>query len=236
MMQLEGAKAKSKTLVRIYWETAEIVRESVQVDGIATVSNDDQPVTLAGGKLVAANATSTRPTGMSNTNTRNKNNIIIRLAKEEDRRRGPRIIARTLHEKTVFSYIPWSDKKFDRMCDEIIKLPPNKVGLVAELSGPNGNQVLGFAFLTCGEYFAGEGHIVTTVQTIAVDTRNFMPTTIIQTFTRLIKGAKKWAETRVKKGEQATVVINVTTGVNLKGTDELLRLAGARCVGGGYVV
>ncbi len=87
-----------------------------------------------------------------------KNNIIVRLARVEDLE-ACRAIGRALHEKTIFAHIPWSDKKFDRQCDELLKLPPNKAGLVAELDG----RVLGFVYLTSGEYFFGEGHVITTV-------------------------------------------------------------------------
>ncbi len=197
----------------------------------------DRLAMQAGVKMSAPDDKSTKLANTTNSSKRKKkpatqnNNIIVRLAKPQDLEPA-RAIARALHEKTVFAHIPWSDRKFDRQCDEIIKLPPNKVGLVAELNG----KVLGFAFLTCGEYFIGEGHIVTTVQTIAVDSDNLMPTTAIKAFMRLIEGAKKWAATRGEKGSNVMVVLTVTSGVNLKATDRILRKAGAKCVGGGYVV
>jgi hypothetical protein len=156
-----------------------------------------------------------------------KTNITVRLAKASDLEPA-RVIARALHEKTIFGHIPWSDEKFDRQFGEVLKLPPNKVGLVAERAG----RVLGFAYLTCGEYFAGTGHVITTVQSLAIDSDNLGPKATVRSFISLVKGAKKWAETRGSE----MVLINVTTGVKLRGTDQLLRRAGAKCIGGGYVI
>ncbi len=58
----------------------------------------------------------------------------------------------------------------------------------------------------------------------------------VRSFTSLIKGAKEWAATRGPDGNDVIVLVHVTTGLKLRGTDRLLRLVGAKCVGGGYVV
>ncbi len=95
-----------------------------------------------------ARSTTAKPATAKKSPKQQKNNIIVRLARVEDVE-ACRAIGRALHEKTIFAHIPWSDKKFDRQCDELLKLPPNKAGLVAELNG----RVLGFVYLSCGEYF-----------------------------------------------------------------------------------
>ncbi len=82
----------------------------------------------------------------------------------------------------------------------------------------------------------GEGYVITTVQALAVDSDNLGAKMTVRSFTSLIKGAKEWAATRSPAGADVMVLVNVTTGVKLRGTDRLLRLAGAKCVGGGYVV
>ena len=73
---------------------------------------------------------------------------------------------------------------------------------------------------------------VRNVKAADIDNDNLMPPSIVKTYLRLIKGAKKWAETRGSE----MVLVSVTTGMKLRETDQLLRLAGAKCVGGGYVV
>ncbi|MCP4297050.1 MAG: hypothetical protein GY786_15715, partial [Proteobacteria bacterium] len=77
---------------------------------------------------------------------------------------------------------------------------------------------------------------ITTIQVLAIDSDNLGPKTILRSFTSLVRAAKKWARTRGGEGNEAMVLINVTTGVKLRGTDQLLRLTGAKCVGGGYVI
>ncbi|MCP4072070.1 MAG: hypothetical protein GY742_10090, partial [Hyphomicrobiales bacterium] len=159
-----------------------------------------------------ARSTTAKPATAKKSPKQQKNNIIVRLARVEDIE-ACRAIGRALHEKTIFAHIPWSDKKFDRQCDELLKLPPSKAGLVAELDG----RVLGFVYLSCGEYFFGEGHVITTVQVLAVDSDNLGAKMTLRSFTSLIKGAKEWAATRGPDGNDVMVLVNVTTGIKLRG-------------------
>ena len=82
-----------------------------------------------------------------------------------------------------------------------------------------------------GEYLLSEGMVCTTVHAIAVDTLRLSPLRRAKTFLRLIKGLRRWSKTRNSKH----LLVHVTTGQKLTATDRLLRAAGMRMVGGGYV-
>ncbi len=88
--------------------------------------------------------------GLKNSRTKNniKDKLIVRLATAEDIE-TTRAIGRAMHEKTVFTHTPSSNRIFDRQRDGIIKLPPDKAGVVVEQNG----SLPGFVFLTCDKYY-----------------------------------------------------------------------------------
>jgi len=77
----------------------------------------------------------------------------------------------------------------------------------------------------------GEGVVLTTVHFIAVDTEFCGRLLSAKTFLRLIAAIRKWSTTR----NASRLLIHVTTGHDLASTDRLLRAAGMKMIGGGYV-
>ncbi len=153
--------------------------------------------------------------------------IIIRLPKEADRE-AVRALARQLHDNTVFADIKFSDAKFDRIFDRCLAKSRFTTVLVAELTG----RIIGLAWITAGEFHLGEGEILTTVHALGIDESLNGSLLAGKAFLRLVQGVRKWGNMRGAK----RTLIHVTTGINMKATDRLMRAAGAKCVGGGYVV
>jgi hypothetical protein len=154
--------------------------------------------------------------------------IIIRAAMDTDREPA-RALCKALHARTIFGSVPFSDRKFNKAAAKVMPATgSNSVALVAELS----DHLVGLVWASAGEYFIGEGAIMTTVHVVAVDTEILSHYRRAKTFLRLMEGVRRWAASR----NAGTVLVHVTTGVNLSVTDRLLRTAGASRIGGSYLI
>ena len=138
-----------------------------------------------------------------------------------------RALCRTSHERTIFGDIPFSDAKFGQTFAAILARSRQSVGLVAELDC----RIVGAESTSAGEYHIGEGEILTTVHLIAIEKSNLSPVRRARTFLRLIRGLRLWSDSRSAK----RLLIHVTTGHDLASTDRLLKVAGMKLMGGGYV-
>lgn len=155
-----------------------------------------------------------------------KDKIIIRTPVPEDREPG-RALLRVLHAQSHFAAIPFSDSKFDKGADRLLKNPTNMVGLLAELNG----RLVGAAWAGAGEYFGGDGVVIATAHFIGVDKAWCGDLLSAKVFLRLVQGLRRWADSRNAKH----LTIHVTTGEHFVATDRLLRAAGLKFVGGSYV-
>lgn len=151
--------------------------------------------------------------------------IVVRTPVEADRE-PVRALCKAMHARTIFGDIPFSDAKFDRAIVSLKDRPRQSVGLVAELNG----RVIGAAWASVGEYFIGEGVVLTTGHVIAVDVPFCGRLLAARTFLRLVAAVRKWSATRGAK----RLLVHVTTGRDLASTDRLLRAAGLEVIGGGY--
>lgn len=158
---------------------------------------------------------------------RSEAGILTRLAETGDRE-ALRDICRRMHERSIFAFIRFSAAKFDRNFDRILGQSANSVLVAAECGG----RVVGGMWASAGEYYAGEGSALTTVHVLAVDPDGIGPLRRARCFLRLVAAAKAWGRSRMAE----TVLVHVTTGRKLRSTDKLLRAAGARAIGGGYML
>jgi hypothetical protein len=157
----------------------------------------------------------------------NKSKISIRLVERTDKE-NIRVMLKRFHDQTIWGGHAFSDKKFNEHARAIFAKPAHMVCLVAEKDG----AIVGLAWASAGSYSLSEELILATCHVIAVDRDALSPIQRAKTFLRLLKGIKKWSDTR----GASEVLVHVTTGTDLKATDRLLRKAGARMIGGGYVV
>lgn len=113
------------------------------------------------------------------------------------------------------------------MGDLYVGTESGMAGIVAEHDG----APVGIAWATADEYLLSDGPPFVTVHLIAVDL-TLKPFRRAKAFLTLVAAVRQWAAS-----EQASpVFFHVMTGTRLAATDRLMKAAGARCVGGSYVV
>lgn len=156
-----------------------------------------------------------------------KPGIVIRLPQDDDWR-GLHELVRKVHARTVFSHIPFSDRKYAAIEAQARDPRPHQCLLVAEVDG----RVVGLAWFSAGEYLLGEGTILTTTHLLGVDSEYCGPFRAGKVFVKLLRGVAAWSKTRGAR----QILVHVTTGYALKQTDRLIRAGGGVCVGGSYVV
>jgi hypothetical protein len=132
------------------------------------------------------------------------------------------------HANTEFRAQPFSPWKFNQNFDHVVSRPPRNVGMVVEL----GDAVIGVAWASADSYMLSDGPLFCTVQLIAVELEAIGPLRRAKAFLALVAGIRQWAASM----NASHSFIHVTTGSNLAATDRLMKAAGARTVGGAYVV
>jgi hypothetical protein len=185
---------------------------------------DVEPVTL--NSLVAV-AAAPKDAHEVPPRTRVPSGIRVRLFEARDREEA-RVLLRQHHANTVFRDQPFSDWKFDRNRSQVLSRPPRMAGIVAECE----NRVIGLAWAVADSYLLSDGPLFVTVQLIAVELEKIGPVRRAKTFLALVSGIRQWAQSM----NATHSFVHVTTGSNLKATDRLMKAAGAKCVGGAYVV
>ena len=152
--------------------------------------------------------------------------VCVRLPEEKD---SPdlRQLVRRQHQRTIFADIPFSEVKLEALVQKARHPMPNQCLIVAEARG----QIVGAAWCSAGEYLIGEGALMTTVHLLAVDAERCGSYLSAKVFLRLLRGVRLWSDSI----KATHVLVHVTTGTAIKATDRLLRAAGAKFIGGGYV-
>jgi hypothetical protein len=168
-----------------------------------------------------------RPVNGSATQRSRKSSVRVRLPEEKDWG-DMRLLVQKHHARTVFSDIPISERKLDALEKRARNPAPNQCMIVAEAKG----QLVGLAWFSAGEYVIGEGVLMTTTHLIAVDAEQCGHYLSAKAFMRLVQGIVIWSNSRNAKH----VLVHVTTGTAMKATDRLLRVGGASCIGGGYLI
>ena len=139
-----------------------------------------------------------------------------------------RSLVRRHHERTIFSDIPFSERKFDAI-EARLKTPAgNECVIVAEIE----HAIVGVAWFAAGEYALCENSLMTTTHIIAVDSDRCKPFRAAKIFIRLTRGIVAWSMARNAK----RVLIHVTTGASIAATDRLIRAGGGKMIGGGYLI
>ncbi|TIX89175.1 hypothetical protein [Rhizobium sp. P44RR-XXIV] len=156
-----------------------------------------------------------------------KSGIIIRLPQDDDWRALHELV-RKVHERTVFSNVPFSDRKYALIEAQARNPQPHQCLLVAEIDG----RVVGLAWFSAGEYLLGEGTVLTTTHLLGVDSEYCGPFRAAKVFVKLLRGVAAWSKTRAAH----QILVHVTSGYALKQTDRLIRAGGGICIGGSYVV
>jgi hypothetical protein len=94
-------------------------------------------------------------------------------------------------------------------------------------SAPAGNRNGGAGSAGCYARIGRHG-----AQLIAIELEVIGPLRRAKTFLSLVAGIRQWAASL----NASHSFIHVTTGTNLAATDRLMTAAGAKCIGGAYVV
>jgi hypothetical protein len=168
-----------------------------------------------------------RPAGGPAPPRSRKSSVRVRLPEERDWG-DLRLLVRKHHARTVFSDIPFSERKLDALEQRTRNPTPNQCMIVAEVNG----GLVGLAWFSAGEYMLCEHMLMTTVHIIAVDTECCGPYLSAKTFMRLVRAIVVWSNSQGIK----QILVHVTTGTAMKSTDRLLRAGGAQCIGGSYVI
>jgi hypothetical protein len=151
----------------------------------------------------------------------------VRLVEPRDRAALHNLLVQH-HANTEFRAQPFSPWKFNQNFDHVVSRPPRNVGMVVEL----GDVVIGVAWASADSYMLSDGPLFCTVQLIAVELEAIGPLRRAKAFLALVAGIRQWAASM----NASHSFIHVTTGSNLAATDRLMKAAGARTVGGAYVV
>ncbi|WP_245362242.1 hypothetical protein [Rhizobium sp. NXC14] len=138
-----------------------------------------------------------------------------------------RAILRQHHAMTVFRDQPFSDWKLNEHYDLIFSRPPRMIAPMAEWDG----KAVGVAWAIADSYMLSDGPLFVTVHVIAVDL-DLGPVRRAKIFLALVGAIRQWAASL----NASHSFIHVTTGSNIEATDRLMKAAGARYVGGAYVV
>jgi hypothetical protein len=150
----------------------------------------------------------------------------IRLLEERDTIQV-REIMRQLHASTVFRDQEFSDWKLNEHFKLILLRPPRMIAPVAIWKG----RPVGGAWAIADRYMLSDGPLFVTVHVIAVDL-TLAPIRRAKVFLSLVAAIRRWAETL----NASHSFIHVITGSSIAATDRLMSAAGARFVGGAYVV
>lgn len=150
----------------------------------------------------------------------------IRLLEERD---TPQIreIMKQHHASTVFRDQPFSDWKLNEHFNLILSRPPRMVCPVAIWKG----RPVGVAWAAADSYMLSDGPLFVTVQVIAVDL-TLPAIRRAKVFLALVAAVKKWAASL----NASHSFVHVTTGSRIEATDRLMKAAGAKLVGGAYIV
>jgi len=153
--------------------------------------------------------------------------ITFRLVQPKDKQ-AVSALAKADHEESFFSYIEFSEIKFNTLFDKAVESPHFCFGAVAESRG----ALQGFAYATLGEYFIGDEARIVSVHVLFVKASIRDSLAGGKIAIRLLKSLQYWGRER----QANAVMMHVTSGVKVKATDRFLRKLGMQTLGGNYIL
>lgn len=153
--------------------------------------------------------------------------LIVRTVDKEDLP-SVRNLIKKQHSQSVFGHLAFSESRYDALERKACEPLADQCVFVAESRG----EVVGVAWVSQGKYLLSDSGLLTTTHVIAVDTDRCAPFLAAKVFINLVRTIVGWSRER----DSRQVLVHVTTGTAIKGTDRLLRASGARVIGGGYVL
>ncbi len=152
--------------------------------------------------------------------------IKIRYAEAVDKEPARRLLNQ-FHGDTIFSHLPFSDKKFERYAETILSKPAHTVCFVAEFEG----ELVGLIWATAGTYVLSDEGIVTTVHILAIDIERLSEIWRVKALGALLRAVKNCSISQNSIG----LLVHVTTGINTMSADHLFKAFGAKIIGGNYL-
>lgn len=131
------------------------------------------------------------------------------------------------HAASEFRDEPFSDAKFDVQADALLRRPARRIGLVAVQKG----RITGLALAGADPYLLSDGPLFVSVQIITVDLEA-PALTRAKTLLALVAAVKHWG----KVIKASRMLVHVTNGTKTEVTGRLLLAAGAKAIGGNYVL
>lgn len=159
-------------------------------------------------------------------NPASETGLRIRLLEERDTG-VVRDIIKQHHQTTVFRDQAFSDWKLNEHFHQILSRPPRMVCPVAILDG----KPVGVTWAVADSFMLTDGPLFVMVHVVAVDL-TLPPLRRAKVFLSLVAAIRQWANSL----NATHSFIHVTTGSNIEATDRLMKAAGAKFVGGAYLV
>lgn len=165
---------------------------------------------------------------MTNTVVIKKRPSSIKFHIVDDERDIPKLVqlAKEAHEESRFNYIKFSAKKVQRIAHNALQ-DPQKTAFMLACKGDN---PVGFAYCSVGEYHIGEGVLVATINNINVSRPVRAGLSGGRAALGLFKGIETWSRARGAR----EVLFHVTSDVDLARAHKLAKRVGYQFIGGNY--
>ena len=156
------------------------------------------------------------------------NKLSIRIAQTHEDFDLLRPLSLAFHNESRYSHIPYSFEKRDKLFQKALTHPKQYVLFIAEFK----NKPVGFLFCATSEYIVGSDILITTIYSFYVspEVRNGLIGG--KAFIGLLKNVVDWSAKR----NASEIQIHVTSGINIKRTDVLMKKSGFRLIGGNYSI
>jgi hypothetical protein len=137
------------------------------------------------------------------------------------------ILLRDLHQESVFSTLPFSERKAGNRLRSVLEESRANIGIVAEYSG----EIVGLVHCGLGQYIVADGPLVLSIQTFYVAPRIRKTLLGGKVATKLFRKALG-----VGKSANAEIaVFSAGTGVSTSTTHSIATKLGMKFCGGNYV-
>lgn len=146
----------------------------------------------------------------------------------EDSRDLPELLhlAREAHEEGRFNYIAFSPEKVRKIAQRAMADPKRRAVMLAR----RGNDPVGFAYCSAGEYHIGKGALITTIHNINVSRHVRASLSGGRVALGLFKGVETWSKARSAR----EVLFHVTSDVDLARSHKFAKRMGFQFIGGSY--
>jgi hypothetical protein len=135
-------------------------------------------------------------------------------------------LAREAHTESRFGYIPFSEAKVRKIVATALK-DEKRHGIMVVLRG---DDLVGAASCSVGEFHIGTGVLLTTIHNINVKRKERASLSGGRVALGLFKGIETWSKARGAE----EILFHVTSGVDLARIHKLAKRMGYQFVGGSY--